>query len=90
MFELSVYLKDRLVGRSRFTGDEVRIGRSADNEVQIDNLALSRYHASIENLGGALRARDRVRLVGQFDVDRMVDELMAQDVVPPAVVRGLG
>ncbi len=50
MFELSVFLKDRLVGRTTFENDEVRIGRSADNEVQIDNLALSRYHASIERV----------------------------------------
>ena len=28
MFELAVYLKDRLIGRSTFISDEVRIGRS--------------------------------------------------------------
>jgi len=52
VFELNIFLKDKLIGRSVFTVDEVRIGRAADNEVQIDNLALSRYHASIENVGG--------------------------------------
>jgi hypothetical protein len=51
VFELSVYLRSKLIGRSAFTIDEVRIGRSADNEVQIDNVALSRYHASIERMG---------------------------------------
>ena len=58
MFELNVFLRDKLVGRSVFQNEEVRIGRAADNEVQIDNLALSRYHASIENLGGAYVLKD--------------------------------
>jgi predicted component of type VI protein secretion system len=66
VFELSVYLKDRLVGRSRFTGDEVRIGRSADNEVQIDNLGLSRYHASIEHLDGLFLLKDFGSANGTF------------------------
>jgi hypothetical protein len=52
MFELDIFLRDKLIGRSVFSSEEVRIGRAADNEVQIDNLALSRYHASIENVGG--------------------------------------
>src|SRR3954447_25153752 len=51
MFELSIFWKDKLVSRSAFTIDEVRIGRSGDNEVQIDNPDLSRYHASIEHVG---------------------------------------
>jgi len=52
MYEISIFLKDRLIGRSTFALDEVRIGRSADNEVRIDNPALSRYHASIESVAG--------------------------------------
>jgi pSer/pThr/pTyr-binding forkhead associated (FHA) protein len=52
MFELDVYLRERLVGRTTFTSDEVRIGRGVDNELQIDNLALSRYHASVEVIDG--------------------------------------
>jgi FHA domain len=52
MFELDVYLRERLIGRTTFTSDEVRIGRGSDNELQIDNLALSRYHASVEVVEG--------------------------------------
>ena len=52
MFELSVFFRDQLIGRSTFTQEEVRIGRNSDNEVQIDNLGLSRYHASIETVNG--------------------------------------
>src|SRR5262249_12445166 len=59
MFKISIYLKERLIGRSRFTADEMRIGRSADNEIQIDNLGLSRYHANIELL-------DKLHLLKDF------------------------
>ncbi len=58
MFELDVYLRDRLIGRTTFNTDEVRIGRGADNELQIDNLALSRYHASIELVDGFYVLKD--------------------------------
>lgn len=58
MFELDVYLRDRLIGRTTFDTPEVRIGRGADNELQIDNLALSRYHASIENIDGLYVIKD--------------------------------
>lgn len=66
MFELSVFLRDRLIGRSTFADDEVRIGRSADNEVQIDNLALSRYHASIECIDGTHVVKDWQSQNGTF------------------------
>jgi pSer/pThr/pTyr-binding forkhead associated (FHA) protein len=58
MFELDVYLRDKLIGRTTFNTDEVRIGRGADNELQIDNLALSRYHASIELVDGFYVLKD--------------------------------
>jgi pSer/pThr/pTyr-binding forkhead associated (FHA) protein len=58
VFELSIFLREHLIGRSTFDKEEVRIGRSADNEVQIDNMALSRYHASIEVVGGAHIIKD--------------------------------
>src|SRR4051812_33415117 len=51
-------MRDKLIGRSSFTNEEVRIGRSPDNEVQIDNLALSRYHASIEVMNGVHVLKD--------------------------------
>lgn len=58
MYEISIFLKDRLIGRSTFAHEEVRIGRSADNEVRIDNPALSRYHASIEAVAGIHLLKD--------------------------------
>jgi hypothetical protein len=58
MFEISIFLRDKLIGRSTFSLEEVRIGRSADNEVRIDNPALSRYHASIESVAGIYLLKD--------------------------------
>ena len=40
MFELDVYLHDRLIGRTTFNTKKVRIGRGTDNELQIDGRLL--------------------------------------------------
>ncbi|MBI3724179.1 FHA domain-containing protein [bacterium] len=66
MYELSIFFRETLVGRSTFTKDELRIGRSADNDVQIDNLALSRHHAAIERAGGAFIFKDFGSTNGSF------------------------
>jgi hypothetical protein len=58
MFALSVFHRDRLVGRSTFEQEEVRIGRNPDNEVRIDNLGVSRYHASIACVEGVHIVKD--------------------------------
>lgn len=52
MFGLNVFLRDRLVARSTFVTREVRIGRSADNDVQLDNQGVSRYHAAVAQVSG--------------------------------------
>lgn len=44
MIHFVVTLKDRVVGRFHVEGDRVRIGRHPDNEVQIDNKGVSRFH----------------------------------------------
>ncbi len=51
MFELQVLLRGRVVGNSRFDQDTVRIGRSSDNDVFIDNPVFSRTHAVIQRKG---------------------------------------
>ncbi len=80
MFELDVYLRDRLLGRTTFNTDEVRIGRGADNELQIDNLALSRYHASIEKVEGLYVLKDFGSHNGTFvNGDRVVGRRALND-----------
>ncbi|HZU98927.1 MAG TPA: FHA domain-containing protein [Planctomycetota bacterium] len=52
MFALTVLLRDRLLARTTFAQEKVGIGRTPENEVHLDNLAVSRRHASIELVGG--------------------------------------
>ena len=59
-------MKDRLVGRTTFDAEEIRIGRGAENELQIDNLALSRYHAGIERIEGVHFIKDFSSQNGTF------------------------
>lgn len=51
MFELQVLLRGRVVGNSSFDQDSVRIGRTPDNDVFIDNPVFSRSHAVIQRKG---------------------------------------
>src|SRR5690606_14836948 len=51
MITIVVSLRGRVITTRSFTQERIRIGRSADNEVRIDNAALSRQHALIERVG---------------------------------------
>src|SRR3954470_19611037 len=51
MFELSVMLRGRVVARSQFDQDVVKIGRTPDNDVFVDNPVFSRAHAVIRRAG---------------------------------------
>lgn len=47
MIHLVVTLKGHTIGRFDVAGDQVRIGRHPDNEVQIDNMSVSRFHCTL-------------------------------------------
>jgi hypothetical protein len=51
VFALTVTLRGRIVGRAAFDQDVIRIGRTPDNDVFIDNAAFSRAHAVIRRRG---------------------------------------
>lgn len=51
MITIIVSLRGRVITTQTFTQERIRIGRSPDNEVRIDNAALSRQHAVIERVG---------------------------------------
>jgi pSer/pThr/pTyr-binding forkhead associated (FHA) protein len=51
MITIIVSLRGRVITTQSFTQERIRIGRSPDNEVRIDNAALSRQHAIIEQVG---------------------------------------
>jgi pSer/pThr/pTyr-binding forkhead associated (FHA) protein len=58
VLQLVVSLKGRPVGRYTLDRLQVRIGRSPDNDVQIDSLAVSRHHAQIESGPAGLTIKD--------------------------------
>jgi pSer/pThr/pTyr-binding forkhead associated (FHA) protein len=58
VLQLVVSLKGRPVGRYSLDRPRIRIGRSPDNDVQIDSLAVSRYHAEVEATADGLAIRD--------------------------------
>lgn len=51
MITIVVSLRGRVITTRSFAQERIRIGRSPDNEVRIDNAALSRQHAVIERSG---------------------------------------
>lgn len=61
MIHLVVTLKGRTIGRFDVDGLQVRIGRHPDNEVQIDNMSVSRFHCLLEkgNPGGGWTVEDQ-------------------------------
>ncbi|MBK03826.1 MAG: hypothetical protein CL920_10685 [Deltaproteobacteria bacterium] len=47
MPELTVFLKERMLGKFPITKTEMLIGRDATNDIPIDNTGVSRYHARV-------------------------------------------
>ena len=43
--KVQLFLKDRLIAEVAFAGDALRIGRMKENDLVINNLAVSRFHA---------------------------------------------
>ncbi|MEZ6184872.1 MAG: FHA domain-containing protein [Planctomycetota bacterium] len=58
MLELVVTLKNEVVGRWSLSGPRAGIGRTPDNEVQLNNMALSRHHAELTCADGSWTLRD--------------------------------
>jgi len=56
--ELEVQMRGRVLARSTFKGDLLRIGRSPESDVYIDNPGLSRFHATLRRDGGVWTVED--------------------------------
>jgi hypothetical protein len=57
----------------------VTIGRAPDNDIQIDNLAVSNYHARVYSEAGSLVVEDLNSLNGSFLNDIRVERAMLKD-----------
>src|ERR1700733_8602164 len=57
----------------------VTIGRAPDNDIHIDNLAVSNYHARVYSEAGSLVVEDLNSLNGSFLNDIRVERAMLKD-----------
>ncbi len=56
--KVQLRLGDRVVAEVAFHGDEMRIGRMKENDLVINNLAVSRFHAVLRRVGEAFEVED--------------------------------
>ena len=56
--KLQLMLKDRLIQEVPFIADAMRIGRMKENDLCVNNLAVSRFHAVLHREGDVYRLED--------------------------------
>ncbi len=81
---LTLKFKDNVLGRYPLgRGDSLTIGRRKDNDIVIDNLAVSGHHARIDGVGDAFILVDLQSKNGTFVNERMVasHRLKHRDVI---------
>src|ERR1700726_48022 len=73
MAKLSLMFESRLVKEVPIGSRPVGIGRSPDNDLPVDNLAVSNYHARVYGEAGRLVVEDLDSLNGTFVNDLRVE-----------------
>lgn len=83
MPEIIVKLGDHEIQRYPFDKERVTIGRAKDNDIVIDNLNISRYHAEIQHNENCYVVADRDSANGTYVNGARVEskELASEDVV---------
>jgi pSer/pThr/pTyr-binding forkhead associated (FHA) protein len=76
---VSLYFKDREIDHWVFDKHELRVGRTPDNDITIDNLAVSRLHAVLEEEKGSYYVRDCDSLNGTVVNGRKVGRARLRD-----------
>jgi pSer/pThr/pTyr-binding forkhead associated (FHA) protein len=79
MAKLSLMFESKIVKEVPIGSRPVSIGRSPDNDLPIDNLAVSTYHARVYYEGGKLVVEDLDSLNGTFVNDLRVERAMLHD-----------
>jgi len=64
--KVQLRLGDRVVAEVAFRGDELRVGRMKENDLVINNLAVSRFHAVLRRVGDAFELEDLGSENGSF------------------------
>jgi len=80
MAKLSLMFEDKLVKEVPVGGRPIGIGRSPDNDLPVDNLAVSNYHARVYFEAGRLVVEDLDSLNGTFVNDLRVERSTRHDV----------
>src|SRR5579863_3035473 len=79
MAKLSLMFENKLVKEVPVGGRPVGIGRSPDNDIPVDNLAVSNYHARVYFEAGRLVVEDLDSLNGTFVNDLRVERATLHD-----------
>ena len=79
MAKLSLMFEDKLVKQVPVGARPVTIGRSPDNDLPVDNLAISNYHARVYFEAGRLVVEDLDSLNGTFVNDLRVERATLHD-----------
>ncbi len=79
MAKLSLMFENKLVKEVPIGGRPVGIGRSPDNDLPVDNLAVSNYHARVYFEAGRLVVEDLASLNGTFVNDLRVERATLHD-----------
>jgi len=79
MAKLSLMFEKKLVKEVPIGNRPVSIGRSPDNDIQVDNLAVSTYHARVYYEGGRLVVEDLDSLNGTFVNDLRIERATLHD-----------
>src|SRR5215475_803145 len=79
MAKLSLMFENKLVKEVPVGGQPIGIGRSPDNDLPVDNLAVSNYHARVYFEAGRLVVEDLDSLNGTFVNDLRVERATLHD-----------
>lgn len=79
MPEITVTLGDKVVQTLFMDADPVKIGRTPDNDIPIDNLAISRHHATITRLRQYYIIEDHGSSNGTFVNGKEIKKVVLED-----------
>jgi pSer/pThr/pTyr-binding forkhead associated (FHA) protein len=79
MAKLSLMFENKVVKEVPIGNRPVSIGRSPDNDIPVDNLAVSTYHARVYYEGGRLVVEDLDSLNGTFVNDLRIERATLHD-----------
>jgi len=83
MLQIEVQYQDAVVAVYDIKTDQVTIGRKPDNDIQIDNLAVSGHHAAVRKVLNTYLIEDLKSTNGTFVNEKKIDkyELLDGDQV---------